>query len=141
MSFWDWLTGGNAKVAAHELVQLHKRCGGDYANVMTLAMTALIVSTSKGTIKRKDVIILDCVFSRLIRNYVDLAVLLLYSNAAPDSQNYDDTYTEFSGKIRSFLFEYGIPKAFIDDDNRKYTDSIVEKIRKELGIDDLFQDS
>lgn len=141
MSFWDWLTGGNAKVAVRELVNLHKRCGGDYADVMATAMVALIASTSKGVITRKNMIILDCIFSKLIRNYVDLAVLFLYSYAAPDSQNYDDTYTDFSGKIRSWLLDSGIPITFIDDDNREYTDTIVEKLREELGIEHLFHDS
>ena len=134
MSFWDWLTGGNAKVVARDLVDVHRRCGGNYESVMQISMVALLTATLQKDVSKKNLIVIDCIISKLIRNYLDLCVLTLYANAAPDWEKYENTYAEFSGKIRNWLIADGIPLEYVDGDNRHLTNPIVDKLREELGV-------
>ena len=141
MSFWDWLRRGTARLAARELAQLHRRCGGDYAEVMRLSMVALVMATAQGKVSKKNAVILDQVLSKSIRNYVDLCVLCLYANTAPKWRTYAAVCTEFSEDVRHWLLAEGIPYRYMDGDNRERTNAIVDKLRDGLGFKGVFPDS
>ncbi|MDE7371273.1 MAG: hypothetical protein K2N07_05955 [Desulfovibrio sp.] len=141
MPFWNWLPGCSARATARELAELHRRCGGDYAEVMRLSMAALIMATAQGTVSQKNVIILEQVLSKSIRNYVDLGVLLLYVNWAWRRHSYVETFAEFSPEIRHWLLAEAVPHRYLDDDNRERTNTIVDTLREGLGLKGLFPDA
>lgn len=105
MPFWDWLRGGAPRLAARELAQLHRRCGGDYEEVMRLSMAALIMATAQGKVSKRNAVILEQVLAKLIRNYVDLCVLFLYANSVTKQQTYEETYVKFSPEVRHWLLQ------------------------------------
>lgn len=141
MSFWSWLIGSPARAAARELAQLHRRCGGDYEEVMRLSMAALIMATAQGQVSTRNAVILDTVLSKSLRNYAELCVLLLYVNTAPRWQTYEDTRAEYAEEVRHWLLAEGIPNRYVMDDNRELTDPVVDTLREGLGFKGVFSDA
>lgn len=125
MSFFDYITGGNAKVAANSLANIHYMCDCDYVNTYT-ALLDLILKMAIQNMDSKTRITLEMVRNNEFQNYTDLAVLNLNLNAAPASATFLDTYTGFNRDIAKYLIKRNITMQLVAGDNRHLTKSIAE---------------
>ena len=127
MGFFDYLTGGNAKVAANTLADIHYMCNGDYLDTYTAVLSAILhraVQNPDG----KTGITMEMVRRNEFQNYTDLAVLNLNLNAAPANASYAETYDGFSRDIIKHLIRRNILMQLISGDNRHLTIKIVNSI-------------
>jgi len=133
MGFFDWLTGGgNIKIAANSLTQLHEWRGGNYVDVYTTRMTSLIAVILQFKKGDKDVLLLEMANRNEFKNYVDLVVLDLYVNAAPNFANFGDTFEDFSHEIFGYLTKNNLPAQAVGGDNRHFTVGIATGIISEI---------
>lgn len=130
MSFWDWITGGNAKVVARDIAKLHARTGGNYEEVFLQSVLGIYASFPKGQITQKGIVATKLIFENKIKNYVELAVLILYVSAAPEFQGYQTTYEQFSADMQKYLSTGNIPINLISGDNREITAEIVRAMKE-----------
>lgn len=100
MGLWDYLTGGNAKVAAGSIARAHRRYWGDYQAVYNEFIGKINAEADRGGPQKKlevNIAILT------IRNYTDLGVLYLYAGAAPKTALLTHIQESFSPKLSRYL--------------------------------------
>ncbi|MBB5143654.1 hypothetical protein [Desulfovibrio intestinalis] len=127
MGFFDYLTGGNAKVAANTLADIHYTCNGEYWGTYTLVLSAILNQAIQNP-NNKTVIAMEMVRRNEILNYTDLAVLNLNLNVAPAGMSYAATYSDFSQNIIKYLIRRNILMQFISGDNRHLTRDFVSSL-------------
>ena len=122
-----YLSGGNIKVAAVSIADLHFYCKGSYLDAFTIRMESLI-GQSLAKKNAKTEILQVMVQKNLFQNYVDLAVLDLSIGAAPDYVLYYETHDDFSGDIARYLKQKNIPNQYITEDNTQATKAIMNEL-------------
>ena len=127
-AIFDFFTGGNAKVVANSLGRLHFDLGGDYTSTyVRRVMTIIEFSLSKNNAKTYTAV--SMVRNNEIRNYVDICVLDLNINAAPNFVSYFQTFNDFSEILAKHLLKQGIPQQYIWGDNRDLTKEFTDGIK------------
>lgn len=114
MGLWDYLTGGNAKVAAGSIARAHRRYRGDYHAVYN-EFIARINAGADGGGPQKNLEVNIAILT--IRNYTDLGGLYLYAGAAPKSALLADIRESFAPELSRYLRNKGIPEQFISGVN------------------------
>ena len=80
MGFLDFFTGGNAKVVAKFIVNLHMRAHGDYQAVYDAISVSMLEELHNSGVKKTMTV---HSFLPKVENYTDLGVLYLYFSASP----------------------------------------------------------
>lgn len=120
--FIDFLTGGNAKVMANHLADMHRDCGGDYPAVV-MAVFADICQQ-----KPKNNGFFNYFLSNQIRNYCDLAAAQLNALAAPPGTPLLQTMMDFEDALTKHLRARGIPENLISGNNTSLTKDLAEEL-------------
>ena len=109
--FWNYLTGGNVKVATHQVADLHYRLGEDYL----LVKAAIYDRISSGRP------INDSCFqyfqTNSIRNYTELVCAQLNALAAPKGTLITTTLAQFKVEVAKYLRQRGISEMLISGNN------------------------
>lgn len=117
MGFFDFLTGGNTKVAAKSIALAHRRNGGDYQATLNEITKRIEDDIFSEMSPQRSVNLLLAVSS--VRNYTDLGCAYLYVCASPKFAVWNDIRTSFSPKMASFLRAEGIPESYISGFNER----------------------
>ena len=135
--FFDFLTGGNIKIAASSLAKLHYGMNGDYfltyqTRINSLIQHALDTNTEprlpgRLTFPPKGIAQI-CEYN--IRNYTDLVILDLNMNAAPDAVTYGETYASFAREVETYLIKKNINLQFVRGDNSNLTYDYIRFVRE-----------
>jgi hypothetical protein len=114
---WDFLTGGNIKVAANAVADLYASSNGDYLKTFEYKCLSLMGQMSQA---RNDT--LGYLLSiNGIRNLSELVVAELNTFAAPAGTPFEHTKEDFLGKVQSVLRVRGIPEKYVSGDNTHLT--------------------
>lgn len=114
MGILDFLTGGNPKVVARYISQLHTQYGGDYQAVYdAVALNMYSGSHTKGILKSMTI------SSELpkVNNYAELGVLYLYYGASPDNADWHDIRVCFQKDVEKYLRKMGVPDKYVNGKN------------------------
>ena len=135
--FFDFLTGGNIKIAASSLAKLHFSMNGDYlltyqTRINSLIQHALDTNTEqhlpgKLAFPPKGI---NQICEYNIRNYTDLVILDLNMNAAPVTVTYDETYSSFAKEVETYLIRKNINQLFVCGDNSNLTYDYIRFVRE-----------
>ena len=124
---WDYLTGGNVKVAASSLASLHFYCQSNYLNTYIMRLTSLMqVILPKRNKKTFETI--NIVSNNNISNYIELVTLDLYINSAPEYTSFYETFNSFNKEIEKYLIKNGIERSYISGDNRYITSDYINTL-------------
>lgn len=111
----DFLTGGNGKVAAGRLADLHSMFNGDYERIYAQVFLEL----SNTRVNNKSYLLKFATNS--IRNYSELGAIQLNAVAAPLGTPIDDTISQFYNTIAKHLRARWVPEQLISGDNTSLT--------------------
>jgi hypothetical protein len=114
---FDYITGGNIKVAAHRVVDSNNLHNGIYQDVyldklLSMMHKALMIRAPK-FLDLTDLIMID-----YVENYVDIAVLDLFMFAAPASWPVNYVHEDFSKEIEGYLVKKISNYNYIAGNNR-----------------------
>lgn len=123
--FFDYVTGGNPKVAAKSIYNVHSLTNGNFIESFTIRWNSLVSTLVNMPKLSKTVTIANKVLNKELKNYTDLALFSLSMEAAPQNTTYYETDKIFRPKIEKYLRELGIPEPFITGDNRNLIEANV----------------
>jgi len=126
--FFDYLTGGNPKVAAGSIYNVHNLTGGNFAESFMIRWNSLVGVLVNAPILPKTATLAKRVLNKELKNYTDLALFSLSMEAAPKNISYYETERVFRHKIEKYLRQKNIPEFYITGDNR----SLLEKSINEM---------
>lgn len=132
--FFNFLSGGNVKVASYRLADKFFEEGGDYRR--TFIRYSLGMVGQMGSAKNPGFIY--PLMNNLITNFTMLVVLDLWANAAPSNTPLQNTVDDFAQKVANHLYQRNIPEHYISatsDANVKLIDDLPEKIAKAFNLD------
>lgn len=110
----DFITGGNAKVAANDMAALFRKCGGSYEKTVSVkCMTLLQMSHTANNIEALSLTIHTQAFD----NLTELVVTELNGFAAPAGTALEHTYQDFHAKVAGYLRAHNIPEQYITGTN------------------------
>lgn len=121
--FIDFLTGGNAKVMANHLADMHRDSGGRYPAVV-MAVFADICQQGP-----KNDGFFNYFLGNQIRNYCDLAAAQLNALAAPPGTPILRTMADFEEALTRHLRARGIPENLVSGDNTAQTEELARELR------------
>lgn len=119
----DYLTGGNAKVAAHSVAKYHVQFHGNYETVYLNVF--MMICHSISTAKNPEA--LTMFENNQIKNYSELACVQLNVLAAPSGTSVYQTISDLKSRIAQYLLNKGLPQQYILGDNRELTIGLLGK--------------
>ncbi|PHM72274.1 hypothetical protein [Xenorhabdus sp. KJ12.1] len=148
MGFFDYITGGNVKVAAKFTAILYREGLNIYGNDELAFRYTYIFRNN--TIRRyadnqRDLMVSELFQRGEIRNCTDITIAHLNTGAAPKSVHISETYKDFNEKVINYLRKFGIPEKYITGDNKKTISHIadylylIDQIIKPEMYDDLIK--
>ncbi|MCW1830295.1 hypothetical protein OLZ31_26300 [Enterobacter asburiae] len=115
MLILDFIFGGNGKVVAKKIFQLHEKYGGDYQKVYNF----IINETEKELEKKSAVRFLDAQLPKFsVKNYAELGAFYLFISASPDFAKWADISSKFTPEIERYLRKMKMPENLISGNNR-----------------------
>lgn len=123
---FDYLSGGNAKVAANSLVEYHNKANGNYFNTYSLKFIYLYQNLQMTPSLFNNTGFLAYFDHNEIKNYTDLVAIELNSLAAPSGTPITFTIFDFQKEIEGLLLKKKIPPQLVSGDNRSLTKNFQE---------------
>lgn len=123
MNFFKRLKRGNIGVVCDSIAKYHKQTQKYERVYYSYLMSYMYKSEDKGGKYAYGVRMLT---SGNIRNYVDLAVLVLTVEAAPKNQYFNETFEMFFSEITLYLREGNINEMYITGNNWQLVSDLLE---------------
>lgn len=120
--FLDFITGGNAKVMANHIANMHRDSGGNYEAVVA----AVLIDIGRNNPKNSE--FFNYFAGNSIRNYSILGAVQLNALAAPRGTPMFQTILQFESTMAQHLRARGIPETFVSGDNRNLTEVLARRI-------------
>jgi hypothetical protein len=117
----NYITGGNEKVSAYRLADLHHASGGDYRAVVSTIFFSICQQRPKNSG------FVDYFRGNGISNYCDLAGAQLNALAAPRGTPLLLTIMQCRDELAKHLRARGIPEQFISGDNTALTKELASQ--------------
>lgn len=114
MGLFDFLKGGNIRLCANSIARQHTSFNGDFNKVIDF-YKADFHRKSKGTNPRY---IGALALLEMAENYVDLAVITLNTEAAPENTPINHTYQDFGEELTGYFRDTKLAENFITGSNR-----------------------
>lgn len=121
--FFDFITGGNPKVAANQLADLHYAVDGNYELVFLVVMQNICRR------KYNNDGFMSLYLDNAIHNYSELGAVQLNALAAPRGIPIYDTISDFRQRLAKHLLARHIPPALVTGDNRYLTADFSTRLR------------
>ena len=120
--FFNFISGGNAKVMANHLADMHRDSRGDYPAVVM----AVFVDICQ---QRPNNGFVNYFRGNGIRNYCDLAAAQMNALAAPPGTPMLQTLMQFEGVLSKHLRARGMPEYLVSGDNTALTEDLARELR------------
>lgn len=120
--FTDFLTGGNTKVAANDLANMHYSFDGDYSMVLK----AVFVDICQRRPNNNE--FFNYFLGNRIRNYCDLAAIQLNALSAPLGTPISHTIMDFEAGLAKYIRLQKIPEKLITGNNTTLTLDLTEYV-------------
>lgn len=138
--FFDFLTGGNIKVASYSLADLHFYYNCNYLQTYIIKLTSIFqVLTSSDNVLmsqnkyNKSIISMNIIMNNSIKNYIDLVILDLNTYKAPENIFYYETYNSFYKEVEKYLLNKGIERCYVNGDNTNITKDYISNMHKNIS--------
>jgi hypothetical protein len=141
-SFSDYVTEGSGKVTAGSLADFYHRFRRQnqsltldevYKGIYLRRVLKRLLPDAAAWMKQagfyqKGEFAFQLICNNGLWNFVDMLVLNLNLNAAPNSTSYADTHRYFSPALIKHLLAKGVPEQFVTGDNRILTAGLIPKV-------------
>jgi hypothetical protein len=131
MSFLDYFTGGNSKVAARSTFEIYKDGLSMYGNPEAAYRYTFIFRYNtivKYAKTKREYAVVDLFRFNALKNCTDITIANLTALTPLESLQYYDTHNDFSDKVGKYLRDFGMPEKFISQDNSNLTDQLSDYI-------------
>ena len=137
MSFFDFFTGGNSKVAARSTMNIFDDAISKYGNIgdaYKFTYMFRYTTIKKNSKYLRDMHVINLFMNGEIRNFTDITVANLNTGAAPRNIYFEQTYVDFQNNISKHLRKFGLPEQLVTGDNTKIIEELLADLKKD-GVD------